>query len=269
MRFKIVVTGWNCPQYVRRCLASIAAQTDDQYDVCVVDDASEENSGSQTEIMAAVCARQGWRFVANSVRQGALFNQYHAVDLLRPDPSDVIIFVDADDRLAHQDVLRRLRSHYAHYRPRLTYGSYRCEPGDDAVTPSMNFPGQVVATNGYRRFSARDDPDPIWFNHLRTVTFELFGQLTPADFTFPDGTWFMACCDTAVMVPCLEMAAGRHLMIPEILYIYTRDNPLSDCRMNEAAVAAAHQRIFHELLPKTPIGPILHPIILPAVEGGK
>lgn len=271
VRFKIVITGWNCPQYVRRCLDSVAAQTDTGYDVCVIDDASDPISTggpppgprTQAEIMAAICVRQRWQFVANPVRRGALFNQFHAVQLLRPDPADVVVFLDADDKLAHADVLRRLRSYYTRYRPLLTFGSYRCDPRDDAVTPAMNFPDQVVATNDYRRFSARDDPDAIWFNHLRTVTFELLGQLTPADFTFADGTWFMACCDTAVMVPCLEMAAGRHLMIPETLYVYTRDNPLSDCRINEAAVAAAHQRIFHELPPKTPIGPIVRPVILP------
>jgi hypothetical protein len=133
----------------------------------------------------------------------------------------------------------------------------------------MNFPDPVVFNNDYRRFSARDDPDPIWFNHLRTVTFELFGRLGPTDFTFADGTWFMACCDTAVMVPCLEMAAGRHLMIPEIMYIYTRDNPLSDCRIHEAAVTAAHDRIFHELPPKAPLGPIIRPPTLSQSGGHK
>ncbi len=153
------------------------------------------------------------------------------------------------------------------YRPLLTFGSYECDPRDDAVTPAMNFPDRVVAANAYRQFSARDDPDAIWVNHLRTVTYELLGRLLPDDFTFADGTWFMACCDTAIMIPCLEMAAGRHLMIPEVLYIYTRNNPLSDCRISEDAVSAAHRRIFHELRPKAPIGPIVRPVILrPAVK---
>src|ERR1700735_5569952 len=271
VRFKIIVTGWNCPQYVRRSLGSVAGQTDTGYDVCVVDDASDRRScagsqtepGGQAEVMAEICTRHGWQFVANPVRRGALSNQYHAVQLLEPEPADVVVFLDADDRLAHPNVLRRLRSYYTRYRPLLTFGSYRCDPHDDAVTPAMNFPERVVATSDYRRFSARNDANPIWFNHLRTVTYELFGRLTPADFTFADGTWFMACCDTAVMVPCLEMAAGRHLMIPEILYIYTRDNTLSDCRINATAVAAAHRRIFRELMPKAPVGPVVRPFILP------
>src|SRR5260370_21722656 len=100
MRFKIVVTGWNCPQYVRRCLDSVTAQTDTGYDVCMVDDASDHTSGGrspeapgeQAEIVAAVCARRGWRFAANQVRRGALFNQFRAIHLLRPDRPDVIFF---------------------------------------------------------------------------------------------------------------------------------------------------------------------------------
>jgi hypothetical protein len=54
----------------------------------------------------------------------------------------------------------------------------------------------------------------------------------------------MACCDTAIMLPCLELADGRHLMILEVLYFYTRDNPLIDCRNNQTAIDAAHESAF-------------------------
>ena len=72
----------------------------------------------------------------------------------------------------------------------------------------------------------------------------------------------MACCDTAVMIPCLEMAGGRHLMIPEVLYAYTRRNPLSDCRVNGPEIDKAHHRIFHEIAPRAPLSPIVQPTVL-------
>lgn len=264
MRFKLLVTGWNCAALVPRCLQSIVHQTDLAYDVCLIDDASDDPR--QAAIMQAAARRYGWRHIVNSRRRGALYNQYQAVLRLQPEPDDVLVFLDADDRLAHEGVLQRLRHYYERYGPLLTYGSYHCDPPDTAVTPARNFPAAVVEANAYRRFSARDDPDAIWFNHLRTVRYSLFRELEPSDFTFVDGSWFTACCDTAVMVPCLELAGGRHLMIPELLYTYTRNNPLSDCRVGLEAIAASHQRIFHELPAKSPLLPLTQPTILPAAS---
>ncbi|MFI5796303.1 glycosyltransferase family A protein [Streptomyces sp. NPDC051677] len=259
MRFKILMPGWNCYPYLERSLRSVAAQTDPAFDVCVVDDASDDPR--QAKFITDFCADQGWMSVVNEERRGALYNLYHAARLLEPEPEDVIVFVDADDRLIHPRVLERLRWYYDTYRPLLTHGSYICDPRDDLVTPALNFPDEVVATNAYRAFTGRDDPDATWFNHLRSMRYELFAQLTPEDFTFDNGEWFMACYDTAIMVPAFELAGGRHLMIPEVFYLYTRDNPLSDCRASTAEVDTAHQVIFSRP-PKQPLGPIVRPTVL-------
>jgi len=254
MRFKILMPGWNCFPYLDRSLRSVAGQRDEAFDVCVVDDASPDPR--QPEFVAEFCRQQGWLYVLNDRRRGALYNLYHAAQLLDPVPEDVIVFVDADDRLIHPHVLAQLRWYYEKYQPLITYGSYRCDPPDDNVTPALNFPDWVIDANAYRAFSARDDPDAIWFNHLRTMRFEIFNLLDPvSDFTFDDSQWFMACYDTAIMVPSFELAGGRHLMIPEALYLYTRDNPLSDCRVSTAEVEAAHKAIFARP-PKAALGPI-------------
>jgi len=253
--------GWNCFPFLERSLRSVAAQHDDGFDVCVVDDASDDPR--QPEFIAEFCSERGWQSIINDQRCGALYNLYHAARALDPAPEDVVLFVDADDRLIDPNVLTRLRWYYDTYQPLMTYGSYRCDPRDDDVTPAMNFPDPVVEANSYRAFSGRADPDAIWFNHLRTMRFSLFDRLGPDDFTFDNGDWFMACYDTAIMIPGLELAGGRHLMIPEVLYLYTRDNPLSDCRVSTVEVTAAHDLIFSRP-PKAPLGPIVRPPTLTA-----
>lgn len=264
MRFKLLVTGWNCYRFVERSLRSIAAQRDPGFDVCVVDDASDDPR--QPELVRSLCDAYGWHVVLNEERKGALFNLHHAAHVLEPEPTDVLVFVDLDDRLVHADVLGRLRSYYETFDPLMTYGSYVCDPHDDDVAPAREFPMEVVDTNSYRAFSCRDEPDPIWFNHLRSVRFDLFDRLDPArDFTFPDGTWFQACYDTAIMIPSFELAGGRYVMIPEVLYLYTRDNPLSDCRVSGPEVDAAHRQIF-SMPPRDPIGPIVRPPSVAEVE---
>jgi glycosyltransferase involved in cell wall biosynthesis len=257
VRFKVVIASRNSMPWLPRALASVARQTDEAVDVCVVDDASDDPR--QAAFVERYATEHRWAHILNDRRRGALYNQYQAVRRLQPAPEDVIVFVDGDDRLASDGALTRLRGYYA---PDvlMTYGSYICDPPDPRVMPAREFPEWVVAENAYRAFSARDDPDPIWFNHLRTVRYELFSRLEPAlDFTFDDGTWFPVCCDTAVMVPCFEMAGGRYLHIPELLYAYTRNNPLSDCWTHGEEVERTHHHIFHVLTPKEPTLPIRRP----------
>ena len=258
MRFKVVMAGWNCLRFLPRSLDSVAAQDDDAFDVCVVDDASEDER--QPEYMEAFCRKAGWRFIRNESQRGGLYNHVAAVAATSPDPDDVIVSVDADDRLSGPDALSRLRDYYEFYRPLLTYGSYQCDPEDDRVTPALHLPDEVILNNAYRQFAARDDiPDPIWFNHLRSVKHELFAMLDPSvDFQHPDGSWLRTCYDLAITIPSLERAGGRHLLIPDILYTYTRDNPLSDCYINQETIPRDKAHIF-SLTPKSPLGEIVVP----------
>ena len=257
MRFKIVMAGWNCFRFLPRSLDSVAAQDDGAFDVCVIDDASDDER--QPEYMEAFCRTAGWRFVGNERRRGGLYNHVAAVAAMSPEPDDVIVSVDADDRLNDSGSLSRLGC-YERYQPLLTYGSYRCDPEDDRVTPALHLPDEVIRGNSYRQFSAREDlPDPIWFNHLRSVKHELFAMLEPGvDFQHPDGSWLKTCYDLAITIPSLERAGGRHLLIPDVLYIYTRDNPLSDCYINQETIARDKAHIF-SLPPKSPLGEIAVP----------
>jgi glycosyltransferase involved in cell wall biosynthesis len=252
MRFKVVMAGRDCLRFVERSLESVAAQTDEAVDVCVIDDASEDPR--QPDLMLAFCRRQGWHFVRNEQHQGALFNHVAAVNALSPDGDDVIVSVDADDRLSDPGTLSRVRAYYQRYDPLLTYGSYCCDPEDWRVAPAKHLPDEVIRAGAYRAFSAReDDPDPIWFNHLRTLRHNLFARLDPAvDFRHPDGSWLTTCYDLAITIPALELASGRHLMLPDILYIYTRNNPRSDCYVHQDVIRGDKAHIF-SLAPKTPL----------------
>jgi glycosyltransferase involved in cell wall biosynthesis len=262
MRFKVVMAGRDCFRFVQRSMESVAAQIDEGVDVCVVDDASEDLR--QPELMERLCSGSGWQFIRNEEHRGALYNHVAAIRRLAPDPEDVIVSVDADDRLNGSDALARVRGYYELYGPLLTYGSYRSDPEDWRVQPARHLPDEVVLANSYRAFSAReDDPDPVWFNHLRTLKHHLFERLDPdVDFVRADGSWLKTCYDLAITIPALELAAGRHLMLPDVLYLYTRDNPRSDCYIHQHIIEGDKRRIFG-LPPKQPLYDIVVP---PRVE---
>ncbi|MDG4793680.1 glycosyltransferase family 2 protein [Micromonospora sp. WMMD1082] len=252
------MAGRDCFRFVPRSLESVAAQLDSAVDVCVIDDASLDER--QPEFMQRFCRNHAWTFIRNEDHRGSLYNHVAAVDALSPEPEDVIVSVDADDRLSGPDALGKVRAYYDHFQPLLTYGSYVPDPDDWRVMPAKHLPDEVIVTNAYRAFCARDtDEDPIWFNHLRTLKHSLFARLDPAiDFMHSDGSWFKTCYDLAITIPALEMASGRHLMLPEVLYIYTRDNPSSDCYIHTDAIERDKARIF-SLQPKEPLFEIVVP----------
>jgi glycosyltransferase involved in cell wall biosynthesis len=264
VRFKIVITGRDCFQFVPRSLDSVAAQIDEAFDVCVIDDASTDLR--QADFMQAFCGKLGWNFIRNETHQGALYNHVAAVNVMSPAPEDVILSVDADDRLSHPQALTTVRAYYDRYQPMLTYGSYLPDPEDWRVMPAKHLPDDTILANAYRAFSARDDDDdPIWFNHLRTLKHDLFARLDPTvDFMHPDGSWFKTCYDLAITIPALEMASGRHLMLPDVLYLYTRNNPLSDCYVNTHIIQGDKARIF-SIPPKKPLFDIVVPPRLKAL----
>jgi glycosyltransferase involved in cell wall biosynthesis len=258
LRFKVVMAGRDCFQFLARSLASVAAQADQALDVCVVDDASTDLR--QPDFMKAFCRDHRWLFMRNETHQGSLYNHVAAVNVMSPEPEDVIVSVDADDRLSNSRALSTVRSYYERYQPMLTYGSYVPDPDDWRVMPARHLPDEVILANAYRAFCAReDDDDPIWFNHLRTIRYDLFARLDPkADFMHADGSWFKTCYDLAITIPALEMASGRHLMLPDVLYLYTRNNPLSDCYVNTEIIERDKARIL-SLPPKTPLFDIVVP----------
>jgi glycosyltransferase involved in cell wall biosynthesis len=268
MRFKVVMAGRDCFPFVQSSLQSVAAQTDREVDVCVVDDASADLR--QPAIMEQICGEQGWEFIRNEVRRGSLYNHVAAVRALAPEDEDVIVSVDADDRLSRPDALSIVRQYYDRHDPALTYGSYVPDPYDSRVMPARRLPDDVILGNSYRAFSARDDDDdPVWFNHLRTLKSYLFSLLDPAvDFIHPDGSWLITCYDLAVTIPVLELAAGNYLFLPDILYLYTRDNPLSDCYVNTDSIQRDKAHIF-SLPAKKPLSDIVLPRQLAGSDHGR
>jgi glycosyltransferase involved in cell wall biosynthesis len=237
VRFKVVVTGRDCFDAHVACLESLRDQVDDRVDVCVIDDASEYKA--QRWLSMTQSSLHGWLFGANEERLGAMHSQIIAIEALDPQPEDVIVWLDGDDRFNPEyrvfDVLERYYSSGV----LMTYGSYITDPADAKCSPARRYPPQCVRENDYRNFTSYG----LRFNHLRTVSARLFLELDESEFQHADGAWFMGGCDAAVMIPCLELAGGRYARILEPLHVYTSNNPQSDWRVNAREVRRVHDRI--------------------------
>lgn len=248
-RYLVVTTGRNCIDRVDRCLTSIAAQRGVDVRCVVVDDASDGDHADQPNRVADLCNLHGFRFIAHDERVGAMGSQWEAWHELEPEAADVVVWVDLDDRLAHDRALERVEVEYA-AGARVTYGSYRPEP-ESATCPAVTvYPDDIVRRRAFRAFARRGGG--LRYNHLRTVSWWALRQIGADQLRGPDGEWYRSGPDCAVMIPALELAGRRHAVIPDVLYIYTSDNPYSEWRRWPEQVNADHRHV----LGRRPLGPI-------------
>lgn len=225
MRFKIITAVYNAGEFFDRYVKSIEKLNYPHFDVVIVDDNS--NDGTRQKVWEA-CDKNSWLGILQETNRGALYNQVAGIRALNCRAEDVLVFVDGDDQLAHSDVLQRLEFWYESTNAKLCYGQYAPVPDSATCTLAAEFPREIIEQRSFREVAARRGG--IYWNHLRTFKYELFSQLTDADFKDDFGNWYKTATDAALMYPCLELAAPHITFIPEVLYLYTSDNNLSDWR---------------------------------------
>jgi glycosyltransferase involved in cell wall biosynthesis len=233
MRFYVLVAFRNEPRLLSRCLQMLDAQDDEDFHVVIADDASED-SGVDA-VLTNYLDREhfdNWTVLRNETRLRTLHNQVQAIRSVEMNPEDVIVFCDGDDRLARHDTLSTLRGYYTDDVD-LTYGSYEPDPPSETCPSIELIPYDVCAKRGGYRQWARSH-GTRW-NHLRTFRRRIFDAI-PESYFIHDGEWLTACPDHALMTPALELAGGRHRMIPETMLIYTSDRPDAEWRVDAEGI---------------------------------
>lgn len=235
--FKIIVAGYNCFDMIQNCVESIANQTYTDYEVCLVDDASTDIR--QAPVVEQFAQHYKWKYLLRTENAGALRSQHEGITLLDPQDGNVIVWVDMDDAFSSSNSLAILNEYYDED-TFLTYGSYKPVPFEDQCPPAVKYPIECEQKNDYRNMHKWG----IRYNHLRTVTWDLYKHLNiERDFYF-NGRWMHLASDCAVMIPCLELAGGKYKCIPEILYNYTSDNPISEWRKSPRGTDEMHAALI-------------------------
>jgi hypothetical protein len=252
-RYRFVMVGRNCAPWAARAVASVvAASAGHDVAIVAVDDASTDGTA---DIVRTALDTSGLTSACVTRREplGAMRNQWdawHALALMGGiEPSDVIVWVDLDDRLDDVPVLDVLDRYYDAGAV-MTYGSYRSEPLSPTCAPARPYPPQAIRTGRFRDLTVAGG---LCYNHLRTVSWEILSQLTEADCQDDDGRWWTSGPDAAVMLPSLELAGARAAFVKECLYVYNSANPASEWRDHPARVRANHKAMLART-PKRPAG---------------
>lgn len=252
MTFKIISAGWNCAEFIPRTLASVLEQTNQDWQIMIVDDAStDRKQAAVLQDWMVAREREGdgrWLCRMNSTNLGTPRNQYEGILAMEPMDDDIIIFLDLDgDRLAHPEVLNHLLEYYSD-ETLLTYGQYEPIPDKGTHSLAQPYPKKVVRERTYRR-------NPSGFNHLRTMKGKLFNAIPIDQFywTGKPGQWYKHGTDYIFMICGLELANGRYKCIEEVLCLYNHANPNADYLVK----GKDSTKCIQDFLAKPPLKPLV------------
>ncbi len=222
--FEIIIPSYNNEKWCIDNLRSAVNQKHHDFHITYIDDCSTDFTGMLIDSFVEQKNLQDKvTVIHNKQRRGALANLYHAIHGC-PDAT-VVVTLDGDDFLAHDQVLERLEKEYSKKNVWLTYGQFLYWPNKADNHFCKAFPAKIVASNAFRSYKH------VGASHLRTFYAGLF-KLIKADDLMDEGDFYTMTWDLAFMLPMLEMAQERHAFISDILYLYNNTNSISDVRVD-------------------------------------
>jgi glycosyltransferase involved in cell wall biosynthesis len=237
--FKIIVPFYNVEQWVKLTIRSMQMQNYKNFECILVDDISTDQSRVLAEKEINVDKR--FKIVENKAKKYVLKNICDAIELANPNQEDIIVILDGDDWFARKDVLSILNETYNRENCWLTYGSYVEYPSNTRGKFASMVPEHVINNNLFR--------NSAWMtSHLRTWKYGLWKNIDQArSFIEPDvvdeDNHFANCWDLAYMFPLLELAGAHIRYIPDILYVYNRQNPLNVDKLDHNLQLIMEQKI--------------------------
>jgi glycosyltransferase involved in cell wall biosynthesis len=203
-----------------------------------VDDCSTDKSVETIE--QEIGEDSKFMFIKNEERKLALRNIYEAIERSNPDKEDVIITLDGDDWFATKNTLEILNTRYEESDCWLTYGSYMEYPSKNRGKFSREIPKEIIDSNTFR--------ESEWMSsHMRTFKYKLWKKIKKEDFLEEDGRFCDGAWDMIFMFPMLEMAAHRSKFIKDILYVYNRNNPLNEDKVDHPKLYRSEMKIRNKV----------------------
>lgn len=220
--FVIITASYKNAEWYKRNLDSLFNQNYDNYHIIYIDDASPDGTGALVQEYINQCGKADKiTLIRNTERLGAVANIYKAAHLCHPE--QIILIVDGDDWLAHENVLNRLNEIYQDPNVWATYGQFMWFPFALEGFAHTTSP-EVVKNNNFR--------GAAWnVTHLRTYYASLYQKIKKEDLMYNDEFYPMT-GDLAVMYPIMEMAGTHSAFVPDILYIYNAENSINDNKVN-------------------------------------
>lgn len=219
--FVFLIPSYNNAEWYEKNLDSVRTQSYKKYRIIYVNDASTDGTGDL--VASYISKHKLWQktvLIHNSQRMFMAFNRFLGGHLCGN--NEIIVALDGDDWLKHNDVLKDLAHYYKDKRVWMTYGQFEYYPSGGKGT-CADIPSFYVHHNTVRK--------NFWaFMHLRSYYAWLFKLIPEDDFKIND-QWMTACTDVPLMYGLLEFAGPHYKFIPHVNYVLNRASPINVCKI--------------------------------------
>jgi glycosyltransferase involved in cell wall biosynthesis len=250
-RLKILVPFYNPgAKLFKRCMKTIENQNNNNYDVCMIDDASTKETDELHKIMDYYTNKyDNYHSIKKKDNLGTLHSNIMAMNKLECNDDDVVIIVDGDDSLYGENAFKIIENTYLNNDVHVTFGNYyRRYKGE------IDYKKNVDCNRDYatirRNHSYRDMNVWFGFSHIKTFKYKLFKSVPHNYFKDKDGTYFKSSTDVATMLSVLERSGGKFKCIEEPIYVYTSDHPNSHHNNNKTLNKQKKNELYIRTLEK-------------------
>tara|TARA_B100000131_G_scaffold277235_1_gene280938 strand:+ start:892 stop:1620 length:729 start_codon:yes stop_codon:yes gene_type:complete len=218
--------SYNCEAWIQKGIESVRSQTYKNFKCHIIDDCSTDRTAQI--VQSQIEGDDRFSLTVNKERNYALHNFYEGFRHASDSDEDILVTLDGDDWFAGDFVLDRVNKAYEETNCLMTYGSFIEYPSGVThpyyLTP---YNDQVLENSLFR--------DVPWkASQLRTFKKKLWDKVKKEDlFDAATGTFYEVTYDLAMMFPMLEMAGKRSTHIKDLIYVYNKQNPISDMYVRE------------------------------------
>lgn len=210
MKFEIICTGWNCKDYVGKCVHSVINQTIQNFHLHLIDDGSTDGTA---DIIRKYSGHPKISIHIHTENKGAALRRMQVIRSL--DDDSVCLLLGMDDELL-PGCLERVKKEYKAGKL-MTYGNWKDQHGH--VLPEsfdLDFDEKTHQNRDYRKVLYRSTA-PNTFKKF------LFNQITDEDFKL-NGKWIDSTTESELMFSCLEQCGKERIgIIREPIYLYNRN----------------------------------------------
>ena len=229
---KIIIPFHNPGKFLDKCIATAMTQKYDNYKVIFIDDVSTDGSYDKLPHDDEKSI-----IIKNEIRKTALENIHDAI-INYCDEEDIVVLLDGDDWFPNKKVLKYVNEQFNEHDCWIMYG-------------------QASWTDGRRGFASSYTLEefknvrtmPFKVSHLRTFRAGLYQKIQEQSKDFAhlkddNGKFYRWSYDTAMMFAIMEMAGHEKTRFNDtILYVYNRDNPISEDRVDQQAQWDVHKAV--------------------------
>lgn len=234
VKFKIVTPVYNAEKWIHLCIRSLKAQSYQNFDCYIVDDFSTDNT--QNVIRKEIEKLDNFHLLIPEIKGYPLGSLNFALENASIEEEDIVVILDGDDWLYSENSLEIVKNTYEKEKCYLTYGSYVEYPSKKRGKFSKKIPPHIIENKLYRQSE--------WMtSHMRTFKYKLWKNIDKQDLKDSDGMFYKKAGDLAPTFCMLELAGKKISFIEDILYVYNRNNPLNEDKVNHTEQLLAEKKI--------------------------